>query len=57
MLKPSLKEPKEIRDVVNKILKFHFQPVLSKPLPQKTKVSNAMAWIEKAAEQLKEKGE
>lgn len=48
-------EPKEIKDLIKKILSYHLESVLSKPIPDKTKVNQVMSWIEKVAKDFKMK--
>lgn len=55
MLESIKSEPKELRNLIKKILSYHFESVLSKPIPEKTKVNQVMSWIEKAAKDVKEK--
>lgn len=53
MLESIESQPKMIRELIKKILSYHFESVLSKPIPDKTKINQVMSWIEKAATDVK----
>jgi len=46
------KEPKKIKELLKKVLEHHFDTVLTKPIPAKTKCNNVMKWIEKTNKSL-----
>ena len=43
-------ESQSIKDLVKKVLNYHFDYVLTKPIPDKTKINQVMAWIEDLVE-------
>jgi hypothetical protein len=53
MLKSIENETKEIKKLVTKILSYHLESVLSKPVTDKTRVNQVMSWIEKASKDIK----
>lgn len=55
MLESIKNEPKEIKDLIKKILSYHLESVFSKDIPDKTKVNQVMSWIEKVSKDVKMK--
>lgn len=53
MLESIKNEPKEIKDLIKKILSYHLESVFHKPIPDKTKVNQVMSWIETASKDIK----
>jgi len=51
MFKTIENEPKDIKDLIQKILGYHFDTVFTEPLTQNAKNKQVISWIESASKQ------
>ena len=49
MFKSVKDEPKDVKDLLKKILKYHFEPTFSDPPTQNTRKKQVISWIESAS--------